>query len=65
MTVALANAAIGDEEDAFTQQGDLRGWNEFKKAIPGAASYYDAVNKIRHSKSYTPEFLEEYQNKWR
>ena len=44
--MASYNYAIGDEEDAFTQRGDLRGWNNFKKTIPIASWAFDFKDKI-------------------
>jgi len=65
LNIALADIAVGNKEGAFTQKGDLRGWNEFKKSIPGLASYYDFHNKVTNAKSVNPDWLLEFQHKWR
>jgi hypothetical protein len=66
MTVALANLAVGDNEDAFTQKGDLKGWNEFMKGIPGLASYSDLASKLGHSGGELEEWWEnKMDRKWR
>jgi len=65
LTIALTDLALGDKEGAFTQKGDLRGWSEFRKSIPGLASYYDFHKKVTNAKSVDPDWLVEFQHKWR
>jgi hypothetical protein len=65
MTVAMFEAAIGNEEKAFTLDGDLRGWNNFKKSIPLLASYTDLVRRIENSEDLTKILQWEQFSKWR
>jgi len=43
---ATGNYLIGNDEEAFTQRGDLRGWNNFKKTLPNASWAFDLVDKL-------------------
>jgi len=56
---------FGNREDAFTQKGDFRGWNSFKKSIPGFANYYDFVQRIEKSEDLSQIFQWEQFSKWR
>jgi hypothetical protein len=38
----------GDAELLFTDKGDLKGWNNLRKALPGLASYTDAIKRIEN-----------------
>jgi hypothetical protein len=49
-SVASANYAIGNDDAAFTQRGDLKGWNTFKKGLPLISSYTDFKSKIQNVK---------------
>jgi len=51
LTFSSANYALGNDDLALTKNGDLRGWNQFAKTIPGVASVKDIVSKIENSKS--------------
>jgi hypothetical protein len=51
MMGATWDIAFGDKDKAFTEQGDFRGWQQFKKAIPFFASYADMAKKLEHAGS--------------
>jgi len=55
----------GNEEEAFTDQGDFKGWVQFRKSIPFFASYYDAVRRIENSEDLSKVFQLEQFSKWR
>ena len=65
LLVATANLTVGNEAEAFTQEGHLKGWNEFQRSIPYLASYYDFISKMEHNKSLEPWFVSRFENKWR
>ena len=46
MIFASANYAAGNEDEALTKRGDLKGWNNFVKTIPYLSSYKDVMNKF-------------------
>jgi hypothetical protein len=56
---------FGDKEEAFTDKGDFRGWNNLRKAIPFFASYYDFVKRIENSDDLTKILQWEQFSKWR
>jgi hypothetical protein len=56
---------VGNEAEAFTQEGHLKGWNELQRSIPYLASYYDFTYKMQHNKSLEPWFVSRFENKWR
>jgi hypothetical protein len=45
MMFASMNYTFGDENEAFTRNDDLKGWNTFKKSIPYASWYFTFMNK--------------------
>jgi hypothetical protein len=51
MIMATVDYAIGNEDDAYTKQGDFKGWNKTSKGLPGVASAVDLINKFDRAKS--------------
>jgi hypothetical protein len=52
MMIGTASYGLtGREEYLFTEKDELRGWNNFKKQIPGVASYVDIYSKLTNDKS--------------
>lgn len=49
--LASIDYSLGNEDKAFTNHGDLKGWVEFRKGIPYAASYYDFIRRMDKMKS--------------
>lgn len=49
--LASIDYSLGNEDRAFTNHGDLKGWVEFRKGIPYAASYYDFIRRMDKMKS--------------
>lgn len=45
----------GDRDRAFTQQGNLRGFIEMQKSIPGLAAYYDLTRKLDSIEFLNPD----------
>lgn len=45
----------GDMDRAFTQQGNLRGFIEIQKSIPGLAAYYDLTRKLDSIEFLNPD----------
>jgi hypothetical protein len=58
MLMAGANYAIGNEDAAFTNKGDLRGWNNFVKGVPLLASYKDIERMLENDTSGTFNFAD-------
>jgi hypothetical protein len=56
---------FGNREDAFTNKGDFKGWNQFRKSLPFFANYYDFVKRIENSKDLTKILQWEQFSKWR
>lgn len=56
MTVAGINYLIGDEEAAFTNAGDLRGLNNFKKSVPIISSYEDMIRRVENISDLDVQF---------
>jgi hypothetical protein len=46
MAFALMDLGLGDKKDAYTQEGDLKGWTEVQRSIPYYSSYYDFFKKL-------------------
>ena len=65
MMIASGNAAVGNKDKAFTQQGDLRGWNEFQRSIPYVASWHDLSLKLSNASETEQWWTDLMQNKWR
>ena len=65
MMGAAWDYSFGNKEDAFTNKGDFRGWNQFRKSLPFFANYYDFVNRIENSKDLTKILQWEQFSKWR
>jgi len=57
--------SFGDQEEAFTNAGDFRGWNQFKKSVPFVASYADFIRRIENSEDLTNILQWEKFSKWR
>jgi hypothetical protein len=57
MLVAGSNYAVGNEDEAFTQKGDFRGFNNFQKAIPYVAAYKDFQTKVENDKAGWSDLL--------
>ena len=63
MMAATWGLAVDNQELAFTQDGDFRGWNEFRKSIPLMASYSDLAKRLSNlDEKY---ILSETFSKWR
>lgn len=65
MMGAAWDYAIGDKEEAFTQKGDFRGWNQVKKTLPLFASYYDFIKRVEESSDISRILQWDAKNKWR
>lgn len=65
MMLATWELAFGDEAEAFTKDGDFKGWNNFKKSIPLMASYTDFVRRVENSEDLTRILQFEQFSKWR
>jgi hypothetical protein len=65
MMAATWDDAFGDKSKAFTPQGDLKGWPEFRKSIPFAAPYYDLAKRMQHAGSLNDILQWEPFSKWR
>lgn len=65
MVAAGFNYSFGDKEEAFTKEGDFRGWKQFKRAIPVIASYTDLIRRFEKSEDLTKIFQFEQFSKWR
>ena len=65
MTAAAWEVSLGDAEKAFTLQGDLKGWNQFKKSIPLFASYTDFIRRVEKSEDLTRILQMDQFSKWR
>lgn len=46
--IVMYGASGGDVEQLYTQRGDLRGWNDFKKGIPYIAPAADFIQKMEN-----------------
>lgn len=51
---ALANWAVGNEEAAFTQDGDLKGWATWRRHIRFISSYRDLAQLFEYDPDYSP-----------
>ena len=65
MMLASANLALGDKESAFTQKGQLRGWNEFMRSVPYASAWHDMAMKLQNASQTEAWWTEHWANKWR
>ena len=65
MMGATWDMAFGDKDKAFTEQGDFKGWEQFKKSIPFMASYSDMAKKLQHAGTLDKIWTNEPVNKWR
>ena len=52
--MASVNVAIGNEEDAYTTRGDLKGLNNTLRSIPVTAWGWDTWQKLKNSEYYDP-----------
>ena len=65
MFVATGNLMIGNTDKAFTQKGDLKGWNEVMRSIPYLASWHDFANKMKHGSFTEDWWVDKWENQWR
>jgi hypothetical protein len=65
MMIAGFDYSFGDKEDAFTNKGDFKGWNQFKKSIPFVASYADMIRRLENSEDITRILQIDQFSKWR
>ena len=52
-------------DNAFTQEGDLKGWNNFKRSIPYLASWQDFSSKMKHASPTEEWWVERMERDWR
>lgn len=65
MMAAGINYTFGDGEDVLTKEGDVRGLNNFLKAVPIVASYQDAMRRVENSEGLSKWLQFDRLNKWR
>ena len=53
--LASVNIAVGNEEDAYTTRGDLKGLNNTMRSLSVTAWGWDTYQKIKNSEYYDPE----------
>jgi len=65
MFIATGNLMIGNTDEAFTRDGDLKGWNEIMRSIPYLASWHDFSNKMIHGSFTEDWWVEKWVDQWR
>jgi hypothetical protein len=65
MMMSSANLALGNEDAAFTQNGDMKGWNEFMRSIPYVSAWHDFASKMQHGTETEQWWTEKMTSKWR
>jgi hypothetical protein len=65
MMMSSANLALGNRDAAFTQNGDMKGWNEFMRSIPYVSAWHDFASKMQHGTETEQWWTERMTNKWR
>jgi hypothetical protein len=53
--LASVNVAVGNEEDAYTTRGDLKGLNNTMRSLSVTAWGWDTYQKVKNSEYYDPE----------
>jgi hypothetical protein len=66
MLAATGNLLIGsDPESSFTEDGQLKGWNEMLRSIPGLASFHDFASKMKNGSITEQWWVERFENQWK
>jgi hypothetical protein len=66
MMIATGNLLLGSDSSAsFTEEGQLRGWNEIMRSIPYLASFHDFANKMKNGSITEDWWVEKFANQWR
>ena len=65
MLIATGDLMFKDGDNAFTSDGDLKGWNNFKRSIPYLASWEDFATKMQHGAPTEEWWTDKFENKWR
>jgi hypothetical protein len=66
MMVATGNLLIGsDPENSFTQDGELKGWNEVMRSIPYLSSFHDFASKMKGGAITEQWWVDKWENQWK
>ena len=65
MMIASTNYAFGNKQAAFTQKGDLKGWNEIMRSIPYMSAWHDISLKLQNASQTEQWWIDTFANKWR
>jgi hypothetical protein len=66
MLAATGNLLLGsDPEASFTEEGQLKGWNEMMRSIPYLASFHDFASKMKNGSITEDWWVEKFANQWR
>ncbi len=65
MLIATGDLMFKGGDNAFTSDGDLKGWNNFKRSIPYLASWEDFSSKMRQGGPTEEWWTDKWENKWR
>jgi hypothetical protein len=66
MLVATGNLLLGsDPSSSFTEEGQLKGWNEMMRSIPYLASFHDFASKMKNGSITEDWWVEKFANQWR